>query len=108
MGNPDPTLLGFIVAVYELGCLFGALLSAVWGEKMGRKKLTVAGCVFLIAGTVIQSTSYGRGQMIAGRIVTGIGMGGITSAVPVWQCEVSPASIRGRTVAMELSTLIVG
>jgi MFS family permease len=108
MGNPNATLLGFIVAVYELGCLVGALASAVWGEHMGRRKLTVWGCVFLILGTIIQCTSYGQGQMIAGRIVTGLGMGGITSAVPVWQCETTPASLRGRTIAMELSSLIVG
>jgi MFS family permease len=108
MGNPDATLLGFIVAVYELGCLVGALASAVWGEDMGRRKLTAWGCVFLILGTVIQCSSYGKGQMIAGRIVTGLGMGGITSAVPVWQCETTPAALRGRTIAMELSSLIVG
>lgn len=108
MGNPDPTLLGFIVAVYELGCLAGAVASAIWGENMGRRMLTVAGCIFLILGTVIQCTSCGRAQMIVGRIVTGLGMGGITSAVPVWQCETTPAYMRGRTIAIELSMLIVG
>ncbi|KAL6250108.1 hypothetical protein RBB50_002409 [Rhinocladiella similis] len=108
MGNPDPTLLGFIVAVYELGCLAGALASAIWGEDMGRRKLTALGSFVLIIGTVIQCTSYGQGQMIAGRIVTGLGMGGITSAVPVWQCETTPAKWRGRAIAAELSTLIVG
>ncbi|CRG85798.1 Sugar transporter STL1 [Talaromyces islandicus] len=108
MGNPGATLLGFIVAVYELGCLVGALASAVWGENMGRRQLIVWGSFFLIIGTVIQCTSYGRAQMIVGRIVTGFGMGGITSAVPVWQCETTPAHLRGRTIAMELSSLIVG
>ncbi|KAI1613781.1 putative sugar transporter [Exophiala viscosa] len=108
MGNPNPTLLGFIVAVYELGCLVGAIASAIWGEDMGRRKLTALGSLVLIIGTVIQCTSFGQGQMIAGRIVTGLGMGGITSAVPVWQCETTPAHLRGRTIAMELSTLIVG
>lgn len=108
MGNPSPSLLGFIVAVYELGCLAGALASAIWGEKLGRRMLIVVGCVWLTIGTVIQCSSYDRAQMIVGRIVTGFGMGGITSAVPVWQCEVTPAQLRGRTIAMELSALIVG
>lgn len=108
MGNPDATLLGFIVAVYELGCLAGAIASAVWGEMMGRRQLTVWGSAVLIVGTVIQCSSYGRAQMIVGRIVTGLGMGGITSAVPVWQCETTPAYMRGRTIAIELSSLIVG
>lgn len=108
MENPDATLLGFIVAVYELGCLFGAVGSSIWGERMGRRVLTGSGSAVLIVGTVIQCTSYGRAQMIVGRIVTGFGMGAITSAVPVWQCEVTSAVLRGRTIAMELSSLIVG
>ncbi|KAL1998738.1 hypothetical protein VTN02DRAFT_5647 [Thermoascus thermophilus] len=108
MGNPGPTLLGFIVAVYELGCLAGAVASAVWGERMGRRTLTVAGGAWLVLGTVVQCTAYGRAQMIVGRLVAGVGMGGITSAVPVWQCETTPAALRGRTIAIELSTLIVG
>jgi MFS family permease len=108
MGSPNSTLLGFIVAVYELGCLVGALASFFWGEALGRRWLTVSGAVWLILGTVIQCTSYGQGQMIVGRIVTGFGMGCITSAVPIWQCETTPAHLRGRTMAIELSCLIVG
>lgn len=108
MGNPNTTLLGFIVAVYELGCLVGALASMFWGEALGRRLLTVAGAVWLILGTIIQCTSYGQAQMIVGRVVTGFGMGCITSAVPIWQCETTPAHLRGRTMAIELSCLIVG
>ncbi|GAM39176.1 hypothetical protein TCE0_034f10505 [Talaromyces pinophilus] len=87
MGSPNSTLLGFIVAVYELGCLVGALASFFWGEALGRRWLTVSGAVWLILGTVIQCTSYGQGQMI---------------------CETTPAHLRGRTMAIELSCLIVG
>ncbi|QGA13267.1 hypothetical protein EYB26_000915 [Talaromyces marneffei] len=48
MGSPNSTLLGFIVAVYELGCLVGALASFFWGEALGRRWLTVSGAVWLI------------------------------------------------------------
>ncbi|KZT23359.1 putative sugar transporter [Neolentinus lepideus HHB14362 ss-1] len=108
LNHPSATLLGFIVAVYELGCLFGALGCAFWGERFGRKTICAWGAAVLVVGTVIQSASYGRPEMIAGRIVTGLGMGLITSVVPIYQSETTPAASRGRMIAVQLSMLIVG
>ncbi|TFK49224.1 putative sugar transporter [Heliocybe sulcata] len=108
LSNPNATLLGFIVAVYELGCLFGALICACWAENFGRKTVCSAGSFILILGTIVQATSYGRAQMIVGRIITGVGMGFITSTVPIYQSETTVASSRGRMIAVQLSTLIVG
>ncbi|KZT20203.1 general substrate transporter [Neolentinus lepideus HHB14362 ss-1] len=108
LSNPNATLLGFIVVVYELGCLLGALICACWAEQFGRKTVCSAGSFILILGTIIQAISYGRAQMIAGRIVTGVGMGFITSTVPIYQSETTVASSRGRMIAVQLSTLIVG
>ncbi|TFK49869.1 putative sugar transporter [Heliocybe sulcata] len=106
--SPGATILGFIVAVYEIGCLFGALGCACWGERWGRKTICAWGSAILIIGTVIQTASYGRPQMIVGRIVTGLGMGLITSVVPIYQSETTPAALRGRMIAVQLSMLIVG
>lgn len=105
---PNSTLLGFIVAVYELGCLLGALGCACWGEHFGRKTICAWGSAVLIAGTIIQTASFGRTELIVGRIVTGVGMGLITSVVPIWQSETTPAKLRGRMIAVQLSMLIVG
>jgi sugar porter (SP) family MFS transporter len=107
-GNPGATMLGFIVAVYELGCFAGALICACWGENFGRRKVCLYGSVVLIVGAVIQTASYGVPQMIVGRIVTGVGMGFITSVVSIYQAETTLASSRGRMIAVQLSMLIVG
>lgn len=45
---------------------------------------------------------------IVGRIVAGIGMGCITSNVPIWQAEISPTSIRGAIVCSALSFSLLG
>ncbi|TFK49269.1 putative sugar transporter [Heliocybe sulcata] len=108
LSNPNSTLLGFIVAVYELGCLFGALICAFWAEYFMRKTVCSVGGGVLILGTIIQTSSYSLGQMIVGRIVTGVGMGFITSAVPIWQAETTLAHSRGRMIAAQLTSLIVG
>lgn len=49
----------------------------------------------MVVGAVVQAASYGRAQMIIGRIVSGVGMGIVNSTVPVLQAEFSPKSSRG-------------
>ncbi|KAF5609557.1 sugar transporter STL1 [Fusarium pseudoanthophilum] len=106
--SPDSDMIGVIVAIYEIGCFFGAVFSSIWGEKLGRRRSVFVGCVFLIIGAVLQAASYTRAMMIVGRIVAGIGMGTVNSTVPVMQAEFSPKSSRGIFVCAQLSTLNFG
>ncbi|KAF5569761.1 sugar transporter STL1 [Fusarium phyllophilum] len=106
--SPDSDMIGVIVAIYEVGCFFGAVFSSIWGEKLGRRRSVFIGCVFLIIGAVLQAASYTRAMMIVGRIVAGIGMGTVNSTVPVMQAEFSPKSSRGIFVCAQLSTLNFG
>ncbi|PNP80640.1 hypothetical protein FNYG_06239 [Fusarium nygamai] len=106
--NPNSDMIGVIVAIYEIGCFFGAVFSSIWGEKLGRRRSVFIGCVFLIIGAVLQAASYTRAMMIVGRIVSGVGMGTVNSTVPVMQAEFSPKSSRGIFVCAQLSTLNFG
>jgi MFS family permease len=49
-------------------------------------------------GTALQASSYSLGQLIAGRILSGVGNGGVNSIVPVWQSEVAKPKSRGKNV----------
>lgn len=49
----------------------------------------------MVVGAIVQAASFGRTQMIVGRIISGIGMGIVNSTVPVLQAEFSPKSSRG-------------
>ena len=49
----------------------------------------------MIAGALLQAAAYSRGQLITGRIVSGLGLGIINSTVPVLQAEFSPKASRG-------------
>ncbi|KZL66728.1 sugar transporter stl1 [Colletotrichum tofieldiae] len=106
--SPDPTMTGLIVAIYEIGCFFGCVATAIFGEKYGRRRTIGTGCSVMVVGAIIQAASYGRAQLIAGRIVSGIGMGIVNSTVPVLQAEFSPKASRGIYVCAQLSTLNFG
>lgn len=54
------------------------------GQALGRKRTTAIGQVITIVGAVLQATSFGLGQMITARVITGVGIGLLTATVPVW------------------------
>ncbi|SPO06359.1 related to sugar transporter [Cephalotrichum gorgonifer] len=106
--SPGTGMVGVIVAIYEIGCFFGSIYAAVWGEALGRRQSILHGCVVMVAGALLQAAAYSRAQLIVGRIVSGLGMGVINSTVPVLQAEFSPKSSRGIYVCAQLSTLNFG
>ncbi|KAF3763326.1 general substrate transporter [Cryphonectria parasitica EP155] len=94
-------LQGTVVALYTLGCFFGAL-DCIWlGDKLGRKKTIMFGAAVNFIGALLQSSSFSLGQLIVGRLVSGFGFGHLTATAPNWQAECSAADHRGAVVLLE-------
>ncbi|KAL1311500.1 hypothetical protein AAFC00_001623 [Neodothiora populina] len=110
--DPDSSagtnMIALIVAIYEIGCFFGAITTSFIGESLGRRRTILAGVVFMLIGALLQATAYSKPHMIVGRIVSGYGMGFINSTAPVLQSEFSPKASRGVFVCAQLSTLNAG
>lgn len=92
----------------SVGCFLGAIATAVFGERIGRRKSVAIGASISIIGAILQATAFGRAHLIVGRIVSGFGLGIINSTVPVMQAEFSPKASRGIFVCAQLSTLNFG
>ncbi|KAK8152852.1 general substrate transporter [Phyllosticta citrichinensis] len=107
--NPgSSSLQGTVVAIYEIGCFFGAIFAFCTGEVLGRRRSIMIGCSVLTIGAVIQCSAYGIPQLIVGRIVAGLGNGINTSAIPVWHAELMKAHKRGKGLAIEFVLNIAG
>jgi len=52
-------------------------------------------------GAILMSSSYSLPQFIVARLVLGLGTGGYTATVPVWQSEISKSHHRGAHVVSE-------
>lgn len=112
--NGDATLLGFVVAIYDIGCLLGALTCMIFGDKLGRKKSCFMGGLCVIIGVTIQVTSFNKGdapgtlaQFVIGRVLTGVGNGVNMASMPVLQAELSH-SARGTLVCLECGLIATG
>ena len=106
VGNPG--LLGTVIAIYNIGCFFGAILAMWLGEKLGRRNTVLVGTSIMTVGAVLQTTAYSVPQMIVARIIAGIGNGINTATAPVWQSETSQVRWRGKLVIIEMILNIAG
>lgn len=80
-GNGSSSLQGTVVAIYEIGCFFGAILCLIFGESIGRRWSIMIGCVVLSIGAALQASATTIAQLIVGRIVAGLGNGMNTSTI---------------------------
>ncbi|KAL0949692.1 hypothetical protein HGRIS_009729 [Hohenbuehelia grisea] len=102
------TLQSFVVAIYEIGCLFGALSNLWVGDKLGRRWTIAVGGIIMIIGAILQATAFSYTQMVIARIITGLGNGLNTSTVPSYHAETSPAANRGSLIIIEGSLITFG
>lgn len=108
----DMVMQALVTAVYELGCLAGAVFALIYGDAMGRRLMILAGAVVMIIGVVIQVTSFVKHipllQFFIGRVITGIGNGMNTSTIPTYQAECSKTSNRGLLICIEGGVIAIG
>lgn len=108
----DSTWQGFVTAIYEIGCLAGALFQLGFGDVLGRRRAIIIGGVIMIVGVIIQVTAVpgnrAMAQFIIGRTITGIGNGMNTSTIPTYQAECSKTTNRGLLICIEGSVIAIG
>lgn len=91
---------GLIVALLSVGTLFGALFGAPTADFLGRRRAMSAECLVFMIGVVIQISSTHTWQQFAvGRLISGLGVGSLSAAVPMYQAETAPPQIRGTLTA---------
>jgi len=91
-----------------IGCLFGALACPEFGSRFGRRWTLVGSAIVTTVGQVFQSPSFSLSQSIVGRIVSGHGVGIISSIVSMWQSESSPPKYRGKSLVILGISVAIG
>jgi SP family sugar porter-like MFS transporter len=100
--------VGWAMSSALLGCLLGSILSGGLSDAFGRKRLLIlAGFLFCVSavGTALSLTfSF----FILWRLLGGIGIGLASNLSPMYIAEISPAPMRGRFVAINQLTIVIG
>ena len=99
---------GFATGSLALGAIVGCLIAGWVSDKYGRKPgLSIAAAIFAIS-SLGMAFSPSRDVFIAARFCAGIGVGMASMLSPMYIAEVSPAHLRGRMVAINQLTIVIG
>jgi SP family xylose:H+ symportor-like MFS transporter len=99
---------GFVTGSLALGCIAGCLFAGLVADRYGRRPgLMTAAAIFAIS-SIGMALSPGLQVFIVMRFCAGIGVGMSSMLSPLYIAEISPASIRGRNVAINQLTIVLG
>jgi len=99
---------GFLTGSLALGCIAGCLVAGKMADRYGRKPgLMVAAIIFALSSVGIAFTNVLTFFVIM-RFAAGIGVGMASMLCPMYIAEISPAQVRGRNVAINQLTVVIG
>ncbi|KZO96244.1 general substrate transporter [Calocera viscosa TUFC12733] len=106
--QPTSAQIGTMVAILEVGAFVTSIMAGRVGDIIGRRRTLFWGASIFVVGGAIQSFTPGYGVMVLGRIVSGAGVGLLSTIVPIYQSEISPAEHRGKLACIEFTMNVGG
>lgn len=87
--QPSRATIGTTVAILEVGAFVSSLLVGRVGDLIGRRRTILYGSMVFFVGGAIQTCATSMAMMMVGRIIAGLGVGALSTIVPVYQSEIS-------------------
>ena len=107
-GLVDPSQQGWAMSCALIGCLVGALVSGALSDKFGRKRLLMLSALLFAVSSVGTGLAHTFYVFVAWRMVGGVAIGLASNLSPMYIAEIAPASLRGRLVAVNQLTIVIG
>lgn len=110
VGIQDPTFSAFVTAILELGAWVGVLAQGILADSLGRKLSVVLSVLVFTIGVIVQACSHDgiQAYILGGRFVTGLGVGGLSMVVPLYNAELAPPETRGALVSVQQLAITFG
>ena len=97
-----------IVSILSAGTFFGALIGGQAAESIGRRITIMVSCLIFAIGVAVQVAATTANTLVGGRLVAGLGVGGVSAVVIVYVSEISPKRVRGMLVSVYQWAITIG
>ncbi|RMY27197.1 hypothetical protein D0866_10311 [Hortaea werneckii] len=99
---------GFMTGMLELGAFLGCFFFPQLADTISRKwSLSIVAAIFII-GAIMQTAAPDYAVLVAGRTITGVGVGTMALGAPLYISEVSPPQVRGTLLVLESLAIVMG
>ncbi|KAI0017081.1 putative MFS monosaccharide transporter [Xylariomycetidae sp. FL0641] len=99
---------GLMTAMIELGAFFGALNQGWISDTYSRKRTLMVAVVIFVIGSAIQTGSVSYAMLVVGRLIGGVGIGLLSSVVPLYIGEIAAPQVRGTVLVFEQLFIVFG
>lgn len=104
----DASSLGFAVGILNIGCIVGVLFAGWLTDHFGRKKILIVSAIFFTLSAIGTALAESYNVFIMFRFMAGIAVGSASILSPMYIAEICPAKFRGRMVAFNQLTIVIG
>jgi SP family galactose:H+ symporter-like MFS transporter len=91
---------GIMVGAVMMGSLVGTLLTGTLTDHLGRRRMIIVACYTFLIGIVVIQMAETFAVLLLARLLLGVAVGMVAVSVPLYLVEVTPASLRGRSVTV--------
>ena len=100
--------LGWTVSSHTLTATLSIFLAGPLADRIGRRTvLRIAAFMFAVSAIVAAAASN-YSMLIVARLLSGLGVGSVLVAAPMYIAEISPPALRGRMVTINQLFLVLG
>lgn len=100
--------IGWANSCALVGCLVGSLVTGALSDRFGRKRLLIAAALLFAGSSVLTGWAGSFASFVTWRIAGGVAIGMASNLSPMYIAEVAPAHLRGRLVAANQLTIVIG
>jgi MFS transporter, SP family, galactose:H+ symporter len=97
-----------IVSTLLIGALIGALAGGVIADQFGRKKTLFFTLLLFFIGVMTLTEASGFNMLLLGRFISGLAIGIVSMAAPLYIAEMSPSENRGALVSLNQLCITIG
>jgi MFS family permease len=99
---------GFTTGSLALGCIIGCMIAGRVADRYGRKPGLISAALIFFLSSLSMALSPNLSFFIGSRLAAGIGVGMASMLSPMYIAELSPPEVRGRMVAINQLTIVLG
>lgn len=100
--------LGWTVSSHTLSATLSIFLAGPLADRIGRRTVLRIATIMFGASALMSAAANGYAMLIVARLLSGLGVGAVFVAAPMYIAEISPPALRGRMVTVNQLFLVCG